>query len=676
LQNLQWAFHDWNKKIPAASVIKDYVLPDWWLEQEVSPEQREVEIIEDVPAPPYKYITKQEELLEMLEDLVLDGNLAFDIETYYPQARVTKEGTRMMQAVKVITNRYRSKIRLLQFYRDGAEFVWLVDLMKLGPGFADSVACECLREIFKHKTIIGHNIVCFDLPWIWEHLKIRTNSILDTYVAHRIITNGIWDMANDLKTCFLDIDLRLPKDSGSSDWGISQLSQRQISYAAHDVRWMHDLMRKYEEIIDDPDYSLRTTWNLESALCPIVVDLTNHGNPVNLERLPIIQADAEERLSAAEKAAKDFLEAPDLNLQAHAKLLKALQKKGYKAHSTQEKAMSLEGSEGARLVINYRHIRNRELKFLKIVEEAVRQDGRVHSIYDQLGTLTGRFSSRDPNSQNFPRPDKKKKDSSVRSLFQAPFGYKLNIADFSQMELVIAACVVNEPNMLAALHAKEDLHKKFAGFVKGVPADTIDDLGRNLGKSANFGLLYGQSACGGAADFPNGGLRGFARNKYGVIMTEEEAIQCRELWFEMFPGFKDYHSEGWNEARRILEDGKGSVRTKGIGRVQYFLEVRDNDDNLIRPLLLHSVFSSLVNTPVQGTSAEIFKLVMIHLTEELPQAEIVNVVHDEIVLLAREIDAEYVKQEVERIMVDSTHEIFPDAPMRAEVSIVDNWAEK
>jgi DNA polymerase-1 len=247
------------------------------------------------------------------------------------------------------------------------------------------------------------------------------------------------------------------------------------------------------------------------------------------------------------------------------------------------------------------------------------------------------------------------------------------------MELVVAASVVNEPNMLAALHAGDDLHNLFAARVAGKDPKTMgkDDALRPLGKSCNFGLLYGQSALGGAADKPHGGLRGFARNKYGVQLSEAEALRCRALWFQMFPGFAEYHKECWNQAYAIAEnpDG-GEVRTRGIGRVQYFRHSIDADGNLVRQLLAHQVFSSLANTPVQGTSAEIFKLVMIAVTEKLKVAEIVNVVHDEIILLAKNEDAEFAKAEVERIMVDCTHEIFPNAPMQAEVKICQHWAEK
>ncbi len=284
--------------------------------------------------------------------------------------------------------------------------------------------------------------------------------------------------------------------------------------------------------------------------------------------------------------------------------------------------------------------------------------------------------SKNPNLQNLPRPDKKRREKSVRSLFVAPPGRKLIIADFSQMELVVAACVVKESNMLDALHAGEDLHRKTAAFVSGRTVAELQDTDRNLGKAGNFGLLYGQSACGGKADYPHGGLRGFARNKYGVLLTIDEAVRCRELWFELYPGFAEYHRKCWRKAEEIAEQGIGSVRTPGVGRLQYFVATTDGEGNVIRALLKHQIFSSLANTPIQGGSSEIFKLVLLQVTEELPQARIVNIVHDEFVLEVLVEEAEFVRSEIGRIMIECTHQIFPCAPMKAEISICNTWAEK
>ena len=160
------------------------------------------------------------------------------------------------------------------------------------------------------------------------------------------------------------------------------------------------------------------------------------------------------------------------------------------------------------------------------------------------------------------------------------------------------------------------------------------------------------------------------------MLTVEEAIRCRDLWFQMYPKFAEYHRECWRKAEAFAEQGFGYVRTIGVGRVQYFMAQFDDEGNVIRPLLKHQVFNSSANTPVQGASAEIFKLVLLKLTEQLPQARIVNIVHDEIISEAAEKDAEFVKAEFERIMVEATHDIFPNAPMRAEITICDNWAQK
>jgi len=681
LQDIQDALARYAGTDTSFTPVKEPILPEWWTESEPEPNKEEVEIIPDLPAPPFKMVTSLADCAEMLADLQKDGAIAFDIETYYPTPRIGKDGARRPSPGKLVMNRFKSKIRLVQLYRADSELVWIMDLMQLGESFRDSPECEQLRKLFAEKLVVGFNIVRFDLPWLWEHLSIRVEHIADLYIAHRILTNGMSpeDNENNLKYCLAaDLQVRLPKDQGGSDWGIAQLSERQICYAAHDVYHLHKLLTYYVQIIHQPHNGLGDCWKLEVALSPIVVDLMNRGTPVNLKRLPEIKADAERRMAEAAVHAKELLKAPDINLNSSVQLLRALHAIGYRMSSTSKKALAYSGMEVARAILAYRNIRDKEVKFLTIVEGAVQRDGRVHSRYDQLGTVSGRFSSQEPNMQQLPRPDKDNLENSVRALFTAlDDKWKLVIADFGQMELVIAAMTV-PGRMLEALKRGEDLHIKTACHIKRIDIRTLDPESkeykklRNFGKSCNFGLLYGQSACGGKLDYPNGGLRGFARNVYGVEMTEEEAIHAREEWFNLYPEFREYHRDCWNLAEAFTEVGKGFVRTPGIRRVQYFW----TEDQENRPLLKHEVFSSLANTPVQGGGAEIFKLTTVQIPRELPEAEIVNLVHDELVLMCRAADAEHVKKEVERIMVEATHKIFPGAPMKADVTIADNWSQK
>jgi 3'-5' exonuclease len=218
-----------------------------------------------------------------------------DIETYYPDAKVTITGKRMKVASKTVCDRYQSKIRLLQLYRDGSETVWLLDMIALD---AESVLFQMLRETLAGKVIVGHNITGFDLPWIWEHLKIGAVAIKDTMTAHRLLYGGLppgaapADLGSVLKRM---IQLELPKDQGASDWGTEQLTEEQLVYSAHDVWHLHDVLRAQEDVMAKD--KLLTAWKLEQRLAPIVVQMTNAGFEFNLDGVTDAKADLEPRLA-------------------------------------------------------------------------------------------------------------------------------------------------------------------------------------------------------------------------------------------------------------------------------------------------------------------------------------------------------------------------------------------
>jgi hypothetical protein len=165
--------------------------------QTAEPEPEPVKVAQEpssIPVPPFEYVTTAEGLSGVAADLSLEGKIALDIETYDPHVKVSKEGKRKKSGLKKITNRYHSKIRLLQLYRFGAEKVWLIDTKALEKGTAlKSEAWEKIKSVLGEREIVGHDITRFDLPWVWEHLRIRASKIIDTLTLNRLITNGLYD---------------------------------------------------------------------------------------------------------------------------------------------------------------------------------------------------------------------------------------------------------------------------------------------------------------------------------------------------------------------------------------------------------------------------------------------------------------------------------------------------
>lgn len=265
--------------------------------------------------------------------------------------------------------------------------------------------------------------------------------------------------------------------------------------------------------------------------------------------------------------------------------------------------------------------------------------GRIHGSTMQLGTETGRTSSRVPNMQNLPRAKQ------YRQCFTAPVGSKLVDTDYSQIELRIVAQITQDSRMLEAYRNGEDLHIQTAAFTldKETSALTKDD--RQIAKSENFGLVYGM----GVAKFI-----GYARTNYHVTFTEEEATLLRYKYFQTYRGVKRWHQRQTDEytATRTL----GNRRRKAV-----------------------ISFSEKLNSPVQGTGADMLKLSLARLYVErhrYPTAKLVNTVHDEIIAEVPTEDADAVAAWISTVMQESGQIFLEDVPVLAEPSVCDNWAEK
>ena len=173
--------------------------------------------------------------------------------------------------------------------------------------------------------------------------------------------------------------------------------------------------------------------------------------------------------------------------------------------------------------------------------------GRIHASFTISGTATGRLSCSSPNIQNPPR------DPAFRALFAPRPGRCFVVADYSQIELRVAALVAGDTAMLAAYEAGEDLHRKTAAAVLGIEPCAVTKGQRQMAKAVNFGLLFGQGAAG---------LQRYAKSSYGVDLTATEAEKARTAFFRAYPGLSRWQTETRRNAERA-----GQVRTPG-GRVR------------------------------------------------------------------------------------------------------------
>jgi DNA polymerase-1 len=272
--------------------------------------------------------------------------------------------------------------------------------------------------------------------------------------------------------------------------------------------------------------------------------------------------------------------------------------------------------------------------------------GRLHPNFKLGGTLTGRLSCSDPNVQNAPR------DPAFRALFTAPAGRVLVAADFSQIELRVAAWLSQDRVMLDAYATGQDLHRITAAAMLGIAPDAVTKDQRQAAKAINFGLLYGQGAAG---------LARYAESNYDVKMSEATAAKYRSTFFKTYPGIKRYQEQTARTSECTLR-----AVTPG-GRIRDFTKERTGYR-----------YTEALNTPIQGGAAEIILATLAVLEKHLAglNAKLVNVVHDELVLEVAEADADHAIAAVESAMTEGFLAFFPEAATTGLVEAHQgpNWA--
>ncbi len=304
--------------------------------------------------------------------------------------------------------------------------------------------------------------------------------------------------------------------------------------------------------------------------------------------------------------------------------------------------------EIARWVLEFRELEKLRSTFVEGLLSAADEFHRVHTTYDQTGTATGRLASSEPNLQNIPvRGDWGKK---IRRAFIAPKGYRLISADYSQIELRILAHLSGDEALCQAFERGEDIHTQAAVSVFGVKPEEVTEEMRRKAKVLNFGIAYGISAAGLA-------------QQLGIEL--EEAQRLIERYFERFPKVRDYID-------RIVAFAREHKFVRTLMNRRRFLPDIDNADQRLQ----EAAKRAAINTPVQGTSADIMKAAMVAVWRGLKErgydAKMTMQVHDELMLEVSEQQVLEVAKFVKRTM-ESVFRLR--VPLVVETKVGNNWGE-
>lgn len=657
----------------------------------------ETQIIPDVELDPGIYLLPSEDkgVIDRVTELLLEEKeIAIDIETY-------GEGK-----IDGLLFR-RGKIRTIQIgFRSGevaildmkAQEQWH-DRQQLLQLVFDSLESPDIVKIF-------HNGY-FECSWLNYHYGLKVRNTRDTFLLSKLLWIGIKQIRHSLKACCERyLEEGVDKTEQTSDWGKPKLSNRQLNYAAKDVRVLFPLLDKLKEAIAKE--RLDTPARIECACVPIYAEMGVRGFAVDID---LLKKGIEQHKAAIEETVKPFYAAFNVPITSASKTLVPLLNQklsglGVKLTSTADEELQYyQHVPSIRAIMLYRSLKKGLDFFTATLENATEGNGRAHSSFTQIGTICGRSSSGKPtkkatnrdgiNLQNIikPYPGKEFKAFNFvnpRSCFVASPGKVLIVSDFATCHFRFAAEMTGDRALVEAYRENQDLHSITGSEIAALKGKTYtwqdlkklakaDDpfckLMRNSAKAVGFGSL----------NYQGGGTLQNSLKEAGI---DAEVEYCKEMiraWRRKFPTVYSYQWELVRQANKHdlklgdLHYGKARTMTS---RIQWLPKYPNDYRNGELSVKINDACAAAW----QGAEADVKKLALILVQKEFDLnphwgAEIVNDVHDEIVAEALNEHAEAagkaLLEAMDRAMATWVKSIPVNEPgIKPKDLICSNWSEK
>ena len=398
--------------------------------------------------------------------------------------------------------------------------------------------------------------------------------------------------------------------------------------------------------------------NIEMPLVPILANMQYNGMLVDKQELSNFGDILKQQINEITKSIYT-LAGEEFNINSHQQLGKILfeklklpvYKKTKNGYTTDVEVLEkLKGKHPIiEKILEYRTLTKLNSTYVEgLIPYINEHTHRIHSSFHQTITATGRISSTEPNLQNI--PTRAELGKQIRKAFKPAEGYVYIDADYSQIELRVLAHISKDENMIYAFKHGEDIHKQVASRILNIPIEEVTKEQRSSAKAVNFGIVYGISDYGLA-------------NQIGV--SNKQAKEYINQYLEKYSGIKHFMDSVVESAKE-----KGYVETL-FGRRRYIPEIKSNN-YMVRQ------FGSRVamNTPIQGTAADIMKIAMINvynkLKEENIDAKIVLQIHDELLLEVSNKDKEEAKQILKNCMEKAAK---LEIPLEVELSEGNSWYE-
>ncbi len=558
--------------------------------------------------------------------------------------------------------------------------VFEVDMLGVSVSFKEGqswyidvkAVTDDLKAVFADAKIekVAHQAK-FDIEILTQAGFTVNNVSFDTKIAAYLLNpgqrnHGLKDQAFTefgLQMTTLDSLLGTGKKAISMTELFNTKPQELAMYAAADadftMRLYHVLKPRLEKehLVDVFD-------KIEVPLIPVLARMESHGFLLDTKQLETLSKEMERDITALEKKIHEIA-GGEFNIDSPLQLSQVLFEKlkfPTKGIKKTKNGFSTAADELEKLsklhpvfkmLTQYREKAKLKSTYIDSLPTLVsKRDGRVHTTVSQTVAATGRLSSSDPNLQNI--PVRTEEGMKIRRAFTAPKGYSLISADYSQIELRVIASLAKDDTMRKAFIAGDDIHKRTASEIHGVPFDEVTDEMRYAAKAINFGIIYGQGAYG-------------LSQTAGISMADAKVFI--ETYFAMHQPIQKY-LEGMKEHARK----HGYVETL-FGRRRYIPEI-----NSAVAMVRAAAERIAINMPIQGTAADLMKFAMIDIDRDLhkkykpEEVKMILTVHDELVFEVRDDLVQEVAKWVDTMM-ENPKQLKLDVPIKVDTEVGKNWAD-
>ena len=515
-----------------------------------------------------------------------------------------------------------------------------------------------LKEIFESDKIkkIGYNIK--ETYVLLKECGITLNGIYyDAEIASYILNptntkHNIKEIA--MQYLELNLDELIPK---KEDVQLNMFEQaKNVSNKEEIGVYVYALQKLYEQTIRQiKEEGTEKLFNeIEMPLVKVLGEMQFNGMMVEKEKLEEFGKNLKERLDTIKKDIYNLAE-EEFNINSTQQLGKILfeklkltqTKKNKRGYATDVETLEKIKNEHpiVEKILEYRSLTKLNSTYVEgMIPYINSKDSRIHAIFNQTITATGRISCTEPNLQNIPSHEGEGKN--IKKAFKPKEGYIYIDADYSQIELRVLAHISKDENMINAFKNNEDIHRQVASKVFGVPMEEVTKEQRSKAKAVNFGIIYGITAFGLSEQ---------------LKIDRKQSQEYIDNYLAKYSGIKTFMDE-------IVKKTEESGYVETIfGRRRYVPELKSNN-YMVRQ------FGTRVamNTPIQGTAADIMKIAMIKLYNNLKNvdAKIVLQVHDELIIEVKEEQKENAKKILKESMENATK---LDVPLKVDISEAKTW---